>query len=60
MLVKQRSTHGRGLLTWDLIGPLRQWIQFDAPVHELEDLLLTKYHIFENTETGVQNIACSQ
>lgn len=50
-----------GLLTW---GPLahcrKQWLQFDAPAHELEELLLTKYHIFENLATGVQNIACSQ
>ncbi|KAK4246003.1 peptidase S8/S53 domain-containing protein [Corynascus novoguineensis] len=38
----------------------KQWIQFDAPVYELEEILLTRYHIFENLETGVQNIACSE
>ncbi|KAL2177315.1 peptidase S8/S53 domain-containing protein [Thermothelomyces heterothallicus CBS 202.75] len=38
----------------------KQWIQFDAPVYELEKLLLTRYHMFENLETGVQNIACSE
>ncbi|SPQ24197.1 5c144f50-d437-4163-8e69-cc08c50b03a7 [Thermothielavioides terrestris] len=38
----------------------KQWIQFDAPVHEVEELLLTRYHIFEHLETGIKNIACSQ
>ncbi|KAK4154514.1 peptidase S8/S53 domain-containing protein [Chaetomidium leptoderma] len=38
----------------------KQWIQFDAPTREVEELLLTKYHVFENLETGVKNIACSQ
>ncbi|KAK3306236.1 peptidase S8/S53 domain-containing protein [Chaetomium strumarium] len=38
----------------------KQWIQFDAPVREVEELLLTKYHVFEHAETGARNIACSQ
>ncbi|KAL2150385.1 hypothetical protein VTH82DRAFT_6948 [Thermothelomyces myriococcoides] len=38
----------------------KQWIQFDAPIYELEELLVTRYHVFENVETGVQNIACSE
>ncbi|KAK4234765.1 peptidase S8/S53 domain-containing protein [Achaetomium macrosporum] len=38
----------------------KQWIQFDAPVREVEELLLTKYHIFEHAETGARSIACSQ
>ncbi|KAL2131343.1 hypothetical protein VTI74DRAFT_5232 [Chaetomium olivicolor] len=38
----------------------KQWIQFDAAVHEVEELLLTRYHVFEHIETGVQNIACSK
>ncbi|EAQ90246.1 hypothetical protein CHGG_02181 [Chaetomium globosum CBS 148.51] len=37
-----------------------QWIQFDAPAHEVEDLLHTRYYTFENLETGVTNIACSE
>ncbi|KAL1837990.1 hypothetical protein VTJ49DRAFT_3158 [Mycothermus thermophilus] len=41
-------------------SPNKQWIQFDAPVHEVEDLLLTEYHVYENADTGLQSIACSQ
>lgn len=41
-------------------GLTEQWIQFDAPVKEVEALLLTRYHIFEHLETGIQNVACSE
>ncbi|KAK3299682.1 peptidase S8/S53 domain-containing protein [Chaetomium fimeti] len=41
-------------------SPNKQWIQFDAPAREVEDLLHTRYYTFENLETGVQNIACSE
>ncbi|KAB8346134.1 hypothetical protein FH972_023180 [Carpinus fangiana] len=38
----------------------RQWIQFDALAHEAEDLLKTKYHVYEHTEFGTGNIACDE
>jgi hypothetical protein len=52
--------NGRSLLTHEACWLSRQWLQFDAPVGEVEELLLTKYHVFEHTETGARNIACSQ
>ncbi|KAK4161699.1 putative protease [Cladorrhinum sp. PSN259] len=38
----------------------KQWLQFDAPVKEVEQLLFTRYHEFEHAESGVVNIACSE
>ncbi|KXX79833.1 Tripeptidyl-peptidase sed1 [Madurella mycetomatis] len=38
----------------------KQWIQFDSPAREAEELLRTKYHVFEHIETGVRNVACSE
>ena len=35
-------------------------MQFDASAEELESLLNTKYHIFENTETGQTTVACDE
>ena len=52
--------HEQGRLIRNVYVPLNQWLQFDAPAHELEDLLLTRYHVFESLKTGVKNIACSQ
>src|SRR5690349_6366746 len=49
-----------GTANTELNGLSKQWRQLDAPANELEGLLLTKYHIFENVKTGIQNIACSQ
>ncbi|KAK3937810.1 peptidase S8/S53 domain-containing protein [Diplogelasinospora grovesii] len=37
----------------------KQWLQFDAPVSEVERLLFTYFHVFEHPESGIQNIACS-
>ena len=37
-----------------------QWLQFDAPVKDVEELLFTRYHVFEHPESGVVNIACSE
>jgi tripeptidyl-peptidase-1 len=37
-----------------------QWIQFDAHAAELEDLLLTDYHIYSHDETESSNVACDQ
>ncbi|KAK4231917.1 putative protease [Podospora fimiseda] len=38
----------------------KQWLQFDAPVREVEELLFTRFHEFEHPESGVVNIACSE
>jgi len=36
-----------------------QWIQFDAPVKEVEDLLYADFHLYEHKVTRTTNIACS-
>jgi len=36
----------------------KQWIQFDAKVHEVEGLLKTKYHSWEHKSTGPVSQAC--
>lgn len=38
----------------------KQWIQFDAEVHEVERLLMTKYHQYEHVATGNLNVACDE
>ncbi|KAI1266121.1 peptidase S8/S53 domain-containing protein [Xylariaceae sp. FL1019] len=38
----------------------KQWIQFDAPVDQVEDLLLTDYHIWEHQVTGGKDIGCDE
>ncbi|KAI5928203.1 peptidase S8/S53 domain-containing protein [Camillea tinctor] len=38
----------------------KQWIQFDAPVSQVEDLLMADYHVWEHLDTGVKNIACEE
>lgn len=38
----------------------KQWVQFDAPVDKVEDLLLADYHIYEHTDSGAQNVACEE
>ncbi|KAI0007511.1 putative alkaline serine protease AorO [Xylariaceae sp. FL0662B] len=38
----------------------KQWIQFDAPVSQVEDLLMADYHVWEHVDTGVKNIACDE
>ncbi|KAI0598664.1 Pro-kumamolisin, activation domain-containing protein [Biscogniauxia sp. FL1348] len=38
----------------------KQWIQFDAPVSQVEELLMADYHVWENRDTGVKNIACEE
>jgi len=37
-----------------------QWIQFDATVAEVEDLLFTDYFYWEHTSTGSENIAAGE
>ncbi len=34
------------------------WLQINATVAEAENLLKTKYHVFEHTETGTLHVAC--
>lgn len=34
------------------------WIQFDSTTSDLEGILQTKYHIYENEATGHTNVAC--
>jgi tripeptidyl-peptidase I len=36
----------------------RQWMQLDLPASQLEDLLLTDFHIYDHPETGSKDIAC--
>ncbi|KAI1858042.1 uncharacterized protein JN550_012935 [Neoarthrinium moseri] len=38
----------------------RQWVQFDAPVGHVEDLIMADYHIYEHSDSGVQSIACEE
>ena len=38
----------------------KQWIQFDAPVSEANDLFKTMYHIYEHAESGVTSVACDE
>lgn len=38
----------------------KQWIQFDAHVHEAERLLKTKYYNYEHADTGALNVACDE
>lgn len=35
----------------------KQWLQFDAPAAEVENLLLTKYYVFEHSESATRDIA---
>lgn len=35
----------------------KQWLQFDAQASEAEDLLMTKYYIFEHGASGTRDIA---
>ncbi|KAH6676397.1 putative alkaline serine protease AorO [Halenospora varia] len=36
----------------------KQWMQFDTTTAELESLLQTKYHVYENSDSGKSTIAC--
>ncbi|EFX05394.1 alkaline serine protease [Grosmannia clavigera kw1407] len=35
----------------------KQWLQFDAPAAEVEDLLLTKYYVFEHSGSATRDVA---
>lgn len=36
----------------------KQWIQFDASIDEAEELLKTKYHVYEHKVSGKTHVAC--
>jgi tripeptidyl-peptidase-1 len=38
----------------------KQWMQFDGKIHELEGLLYTDYHVFENKKTNLESVACEK
>ncbi|KAI1124156.1 peptidase S8/S53 domain-containing protein [Nemania abortiva] len=38
----------------------KQWIQFDAPVDQVEDLLMTDYHVWEHKMTGTKDVGCEE
>ncbi|KAK6516966.1 hypothetical protein TWF506_006846 [Arthrobotrys conoides] len=38
----------------------RQWVQFDALVSEVQNLLRTSYHVYEHSRSGRLNIACDE
>lgn len=52
--LRQKGVNGASLST------NKQWVQFDAPAENVEELLSTKYHIFEHEATGGSNIACDE
>jgi tripeptidyl-peptidase-1 len=38
----------------------KQWIQFDAPVEEVEDLLYADYFVWEHGASGSTDVACEE
>ncbi|KAI0550421.1 peptidase S8/S53 domain-containing protein [Xylaria curta] len=38
----------------------KQWIQFDAAVNQVEDLLMASYHVWEHKVTGAKDIGCDE
>lgn len=38
----------------------KQWIQFDAQVHEVEDIMFADFYIFEHSSTGTKNVAVDE
>ncbi|KAI0967950.1 peptidase S8/S53 domain-containing protein [Xylaria arbuscula] len=38
----------------------KQWVQFDAPVDQVEDLLMTNYHVWEHKATGAKDIGSDE
>jgi tripeptidyl-peptidase-1 len=47
-------------LSVPLTRPQLQWIQFDAPVEDAEDLLFTDFYVWEAGSDGTKDIACEQ
>ncbi|GAB7350004.1 hypothetical protein MBLNU459_g0680t2 [Dothideomycetes sp. NU459] len=38
----------------------KQWVQFDAPAESVEELLNTRYHVFDHAASGGKNVACDE
>ncbi|KAI0198831.1 peptidase S8/S53 domain-containing protein [Astrocystis sublimbata] len=38
----------------------KQWLQFDASVDQVEDLLMADYHVWEHKMTGAKDIGCDE
>lgn len=38
----------------------KQWIQFDAPAHEVEDMIFADFYVFEHATTGTKNVAVDE
>lgn len=38
----------------------KQWLQFDAEAEEVESLLRTEYHVYEDSGTGKTYVACQE
>ncbi|KAK8108298.1 uncharacterized protein PG998_010311 [Apiospora kogelbergensis] len=38
----------------------KQWLQFDTPVRQAEDLLAARYHIYEHEDSGARTVACEK
>lgn len=38
----------------------KQWVQFDVPIRQAEDLLAADYHIYEHEDSGAQTVACEE
>ncbi|KAI2616243.1 subtilisin-like protein [Hypoxylon sp. NC1633] len=38
----------------------KQWVQFDASVSQVEDILMAEYHVWEHEDTGTKNVACDE
>ncbi|KAK7741986.1 hypothetical protein SLS53_004569 [Cytospora paraplurivora] len=38
----------------------KQWIQFDAKAHEMEDIMLADFYIYEHITTGTKNVAVDE
>lgn len=36
------------------------WLQFDASTEEAEELLKTKYHVYQHRDTGSRKVACDE
>lgn len=38
----------------------KQWIQFDAQAHEVEEIMVADFYIFQHTATGTKNVAVDE
>lgn len=38
----------------------KQWIQFDAEAHEVEEIMVADFYVFEHSSTGTKNVAVDE